>query len=102
MNDGYAVELSKEEADSRSGHMSYLSHDGVINPNKSKVRMVYRAAAEYEGTSLDEKLLQGPQLNNSLTGVLFRLRKDVSSIFLSSSWMFKGEYRSLTSLLVEW
>lgn len=64
MNDyiviGYAVELSKEEADSKSGHTWYIPHHGVINPNKCKVRMVYRDAGEYEGTSLNEALLQGP------------------------------------------
>jgi len=48
----------------------------VINPNKAKVRVVYDAAAEYGGTSLNKQLLQGPQLNNSLIGVLFRFRKD--------------------------
>lgn len=37
---------------------------------------MYDAAAEYGGTSLNEELLQGPQLNNSLIGVLFRFRKD--------------------------
>ena len=85
MNDyivsGYAAELFKEEADSRHGYTWYLPHYGVINPNKSKVRMVYDAGAEYGGTSPNEELLQGPQLNNSLIGVLFRLRKDVSSKF---------------------
>ena len=42
--------------------------------------MVYDADAEYGGTSSNDELLQGPQLNNFFIGVLFRLRKDVSSI----------------------
>lgn len=64
MNDyifsGYTVQLSKEEADSKSGHTLYLPHHVVINPDKSKIRMVYRTAGEYEGTSLNEELLQSP------------------------------------------
>ena len=70
MNDyidkGYAVKSSEEEAARISSHTWYLPHHGVINPNKTKVRMVYNAAARFEGTALNKELLQGPQLNNSL------------------------------------
>ena len=38
--------------------------------------MVYDAAAEFGGISLNKELLQGPQLNNSLVGVLIRFRKE--------------------------
>lgn len=48
----------------------------MINTNKAKIRVVYDAAAEYGGTSLNKQLLSVPQLNNSLVGVLFRFRKD--------------------------
>ena len=51
MNDyidkSYAVLLSEEEAARTSGHTWYLPHHGVINPNKSKVRVVYDAAARF-------------------------------------------------------
>ena len=73
---GYAVKLSEEEAVLTCNRTWYLPHHGMINPNKSKVRVVYDAAAEYGGTSLNKELLQGPQLNNSLVGVLLRFRKD--------------------------
>ena len=87
---GYAVDLSKEVADSRSGHAWYLPHHGVINPNKSKVHVVYDAAAEYQGTSLNQELLQGPQLNNSLFGVLFQFRKGVVAVASDLESMFHG------------
>ena len=48
----------------------------MINPNKSKIRVVYDAAAQFEGIALNKELLQGPQVNNSLVGVLMRFRKD--------------------------
>ena len=78
MNDyidkGYAVKLPDEEIAHTCGRTWYLPHHGVINPNKPKVRVVFDAAAEYDGTSLNKELLQGPQLNNSLIRVLFRFR----------------------------
>lgn len=39
-----------------STHM-VSSTPGAINPNKAKVRVVYDAAAEYGGTSLNKELL---------------------------------------------
>ena len=73
---GYAVKLSEEEAVRTSIRTWYLSHHGVINPKKSKVRVVYDAAARFEGTALNTELLQGPLLNNTLVAVLMRFRKD--------------------------
>ena len=92
MNDyvykGYAVKLSEEEAASTSNRTWYLPHHGVINPNKAKVRVVYDAAAEFGGTSLNKELLQGPQLNNSLIGVLSRFRKDEVAVASDIESMF--------------
>ena len=92
MNDyivkGYAVKLSEEEAARTSSHTWYLPHHGVINPNKSKVRVVYDAAALFEGTALNKELLQGPQLNNSLVGVLMRFRKDEVAVASDIESMF--------------
>ena len=80
MNDyvhmGYAIKLTPEEAASTSDRTWYLPHHGVVNPNKSKVRVVYDAAAEYGGISLNKELLQSPQLNNSIIGLLLRFRKE--------------------------
>ena len=92
MNDyidkGYAVKLSEEEAARTSSHTWYLPHHGVINPNKSKVRVVYDAAARFEGTALNKELLQGPLLNNSLVGVLMRFRKDEVAVASDIESMF--------------
>ena len=92
MNDyiekGYAVKLSEKEAASTSDHTWYLPHHGVVNPNKSKVRVVYDAAAVWGGTSLNKELLQGPQLNNSLIGVLFRFRREEIAVASDIESMF--------------
>ena len=92
MNDyldkSYAMKLSKVEAARTSSHTWYLPHHGVINPNKSKVRVVYEAAAQFEGTALNKELLQGPQLNNSLVGALMRFRKDEVAVASDIESMF--------------
>lgn len=49
---------------------------------------MYDAAAEFGGTSLNKELLQGPQLNNSLIGVLFRFRKDEVAVASDIESMF--------------
>ena len=69
----------------------YLPHHGVINPNKHNVRVVYGAAAEFGGTSLNRELMQGPHLNNPLTGVLIRFRKEEVAVATDIESMFHAE-----------
>ena len=53
----------------------YLPHHGVYHPRKpSKIRVVFDCSAEYEGQSLNKHPLQGPDLTNTLQGVLCRFR----------------------------
>ena len=98
MNDyidkGYAVKSSEEEAARIISHTWYLPHHGVINPNKSKVRVVYDAAARFEETALNKELLQGLQLNNSLVGVLMRFRKDEVTVVCSIEWLAERTTRT--------
>ena len=80
MNDyitkGYAHRLSPEKAARGSSITWYLPHHPVTNPHKpGKLRIVFDAAAEYEGTSLNKNLVQGPDTTNSLIGVLLRFRQ---------------------------
>ena len=92
MNDytdkGYAVKYLEEEAARTSSHTWYLPHHGVINPNKSKVRVVYDAPARFEATVLNKELLQGPLLNNLLVGVLMRFRKNEVAVASDIESMF--------------
>ena len=71
----HAVKLSPEEAEDRSSVTNYVPHHGVTNVNKpGKVRVTFDAAAQFDKTSLNEKLLKGSEYLNKLTGILLRFR----------------------------
>ena len=68
---GYARKLTPEEASPPTPKQWFLPHNLVCNPNKpDKVRIVMDAAAKHDGVSLNDKLHMGPNLLNSLVGVL--------------------------------
>ena len=73
---GFACKLSEKEVAEESSTNWYLPHRPVTSPTKpGKVRIVFDAAAEYEGTSLNKNLLSGPDMTNSLVGVLLRFHQ---------------------------
>ena len=85
---GHAKEVPNEVINRSDGNVWYLPHFCVINPNKPKIRVVFDAAAKFGNYSLNDKVLQGPDLTNKLIGVLirFRLRKfcimaDIKAMF---------------------
>ena len=86
---GYAPKLASEEAEDTGPRTWYLPHFPILNPNKpGKVRIVFDAAAEYGGTSLNNNLLQGPDCTNDLVGVLLRFRQDHTVIVADIESMF--------------
>ena len=85
LKQGYAERIADNDVNDDTW---YLPHHGVYHPQKKKVRVVYDCSASYRGTSLNDQLLQGPDLANSLVGVLCRFREhpvafigDIESMF---------------------
>ncbi|XP_064643076.1 uncharacterized protein LOC135497244 [Lineus longissimus] len=75
VSQGFARKLTPDEAVKSTPRTWYIPHQSVLNPNKpGKVRVVFDAAATCNGTSLNERLMTGPDLLNSLFGVLQRFR----------------------------
>ena len=69
----------------------YLPLFGVYHPKKpDRIRGVFDASAVYKGMSLNKALLQGPDLNNDLLGVLMRFRKERIGIMADIQSMFYG------------
>ena len=53
-----------------------------------KIRVVFDCSARYNGTSLNDQLMQGPDLTNSLVGVLQRFRREPVAIMADIEAMF--------------
>ena len=74
LGNDYAEIVPNNEIDYQ-GNIWYLSHFAVRHKQKKKLRIVYDCSLKYKGISLNDVLLQGPDLANSLVGVLLRFRE---------------------------
>ncbi|XP_059049478.1 uncharacterized protein LOC131844582 [Achroia grisella] len=73
---GYAEECVVDDGILSNSRLWYLPHFGVTNPNKpGKLRIVHDASAKSSGVSLNSLLLPGPDLLQSLVGILIRFRE---------------------------
>ncbi len=69
--------MQAPEHEGPQGVTWYLSHRPVLNPNKpNKMRVVFDCSKKYDNASLNDKVLQGPDLNNKLVGVLLCFRSE--------------------------
>ncbi|XP_045772958.1 uncharacterized protein LOC123872620 [Maniola jurtina] len=82
---GYA---EKAPENTTSGRTFYLPHFAVVHPIKKKPRIVFDAAAKFEGKSLNDALLAGPDLLQSLFGVLLRFREGPVAVVADVQEMF--------------
>ena len=83
----YARKVTTEEQLQREKW--YLPHHPVFHPQKpGKVRVVFDCSAKYRGSSLNYQLLQGPDLTNTLVGVLTRFREEPVAFMADVEAMF--------------
>lgn len=67
----------------------YLPLFGVYHPKKpNQIRGVFDASAKHQGVSLNDVLLSGPDLTNSLLGVLLRFRREPIAVSADIQKMF--------------
>lgn len=85
---GYAEMVPNEQLEQDDGKVWHIPHHGVYHPTKGKLRVMFDCGATYKGTSLNCQLLQGPDLTNSLIGVLIRFRKDPVAVMADIRAMF--------------
>ncbi|XP_041472654.1 uncharacterized protein LOC121421920 [Lytechinus variegatus] len=75
------------------GMVNYVPHTGVYHPRKpGKIRVVFDCSAKCNGISLNDHLLQGPDLTNELLGVLCRFRQDDVAFMADIKSMFHQFY----------
>ncbi|KAJ8342594.1 hypothetical protein SKAU_G00325220 [Synaphobranchus kaupii] len=82
-----AEKVPEEEIDKSPAW--YIPHHGVYHPQKpGKIRVVFDCSAKFQGVSLNDYLLTGPELTNTLVGVLCRFRKGPVAIMCDIERMF--------------
>ena len=90
VNAGYVRKVDQAELNETKDKLQwYLSHHPVINPHKpEKVRRVCNAVAKYQGLTLNDKLLPGPDLLQNLIGIIFRFREQQIALSADIEAMF--------------
>ena len=67
----------------------YLPHRAVVSDKKpGKVRVVFDCSSRYKGESLNDRVLQGPDLNNKLQHVLLRFRRHQFAVMADVEAMY--------------
>lgn len=85
---GYAEVVPCDQVEQGDRIVWYLPHHGVYHPRKRSLRVVFDCGASYKGISLNSQLLQGPDLTNSLFGVLTRFREESIALMTDIQAMF--------------
>lgn len=85
LDNGHAEEASPVTTDVESW---YLPIFGVYHPKKNQIRVVFDSSAKFMGISLNKVLMSGPDLNNSLLGILMRFRQEPVAVSSDIQQMF--------------
>lgn len=82
---GHAEKVPHDQLHRR---VRYIPHHGVYYKKKGKIWVVFDCSASFQGTSLTAELLQGPDLMNTLLGVILRFRQEPVALMVSIEGMF--------------
>ena len=89
VTNGHARKMPREKAKIATPKTWCLPHHAVLNPNKpGKVRVVFDAASKFDGVSLNDNLLTGPDLLNNLVGIPLRFRSGKIGVMADVQQMF--------------
>ncbi|KAK4297542.1 hypothetical protein Pmani_030053 [Petrolisthes manimaculis] len=89
---GVVRKLAREEVTHYKGPAHYLSHHEILKPQSTTTptRIVFNASASYNGHILNEYWAKGPNVLNSLFGLLLRFRENPLAIIGDKSKMFNS------------
>ena len=85
---GHAERVPEKELIRKDGRLWYIPHHGVHHRRKKTMRVVFDCTSSFQGTSLNSELLQGPDLTNTLLGVLLRFRQEPVAVMGDIEGMF--------------
>lgn len=80
--------MPEEDLKWSDGRIWYIPHHSVYHPTKRKIRVFFDCGASFQGTPLNARLLQGPDLTSSLIAVVTRFRKEPVVIMADVESMF--------------
>lgn len=84
---GDAEKVPEEEIENSPAW--YIPHHRVYHPHKpGKIQVVFDCSAKFQETCLSDHLLTGPDLTNTLVGVLCRFRKGLVAVMCEIERMF--------------
>ena len=103
--DKCAERVPEHRLNVQDGKINYVPHTGIYHSKKpGQIRVVFDCSARYDGVSLNDYLLQGPDQINSLLGILCRFRQervafltDIKGVF--HQFLVPEEYRDLLRFL---
>ncbi|XP_022096435.1 uncharacterized protein LOC110982378 [Acanthaster planci] len=84
----HATPVQIDEPTPANGTTWYLPHFPVRHPKKPDIRVVFDASSEFNGISLNQVLLQGPDQMDTLLGILLRFRVDKVAVMGDGEKMF--------------
>ena len=86
----FARKLTKEEEKAHEGPVHYIPHHAILRPDKKStpVRIVFNSSSVYQGHSLNDYWMKGPDLLNNLFGVLLRFRERETALVGDISKMY--------------
>ena len=88
IKNNYAEKVPMEK-ECNDGQTWYIPHHGVYHPqNPDKICVVFDCSAQFQGESLNEHLLSGPDLTKKLIGVLTRFRQETVALMSDMEAMF--------------
>ena len=88
-NKEYAERVPLTEINRNDGRVWYIPHHGIYHPKKpEKLRVVFNCPVSFHGTSLNNQLLQGPDMTNHMYGVLLRWRQENVAMMADIEAMF--------------
>ena len=89
INKGYAEKVPEHGLEVKEDKpIFFKTHHGVYNEKKGKIRVVFNCSEQYRGVSLNNCLLQGPDLTNTFIGVLCRFRHASIALMADIESMF--------------
>lgn len=68
--EGHAEVVPNDQLEGDKGKVWYITHHDVYHRRKKTLCVVFDCTANFGGTSLNQELLQGPNLTSILLGVL--------------------------------